>query len=267
MKVRDIMRQAPCVIDSFDSLGDAYELMRAYSIRHLPVVQDGKLIGMLSERDLLEYRATLGFGQDWRQFGVIGVMSRSPRTAGPDDSITEVAGRLAGAKIGALPVVERGALLGIITVTDVLDAEVQLAMESSPQRTTTASDMMTPGPFTTRPEETLLDAARRMRAHGVRHLPVVDGDDHVLGMLSERDLRSAIGDPARFALQSASTAELHVRDVMTTPPVTVNEDLPLPDIARIFEKGAIGALPVLDRASRLVGIVSYVDALHALSMS
>jgi CBS domain-containing protein len=128
MKVKDIMRARPWVIDSIDTLGEAHQLMRTHEIRHLPVVHDGKLVGILSERDVLEYRANLGFGEDWRDVGVSGVMTRSPRTAAADDSITEVAGRLAMTKIGALPVVERGFVLGIITVTDVLAAEVQEAM-------------------------------------------------------------------------------------------------------------------------------------------
>jgi CBS domain-containing protein len=55
-------------------------------------------------------------------------MIASVQTAGPDDSLTEVAGRLAGSHIGALPIVERGALLGLVTVTDVLEAEVREAM-------------------------------------------------------------------------------------------------------------------------------------------
>ncbi len=55
-------------------------------------------------------------------------MRSSPQTAGPDDSLTEAAGRMAMSKIGSLPIVERGKLIGLVTVTDVLDAEVSEAM-------------------------------------------------------------------------------------------------------------------------------------------
>jgi len=55
-------------------------------------------------------------------------MISPPQTAAPEDSLTEVAGRLALAKIGAMPVVELGNLIGLVTTTDVLEAEVREAM-------------------------------------------------------------------------------------------------------------------------------------------
>jgi CBS domain-containing protein len=264
MKVKDIMRPRPWVIDSIDTLGEAHEVMRTHGIRHLPVVHGGKLVGILSERDVLEYRANLGFSEDWRGIGVSGVMTRSPRTAAADDSVTEVAGRLAMTKIGALPVVERGFVLGIVTVTDVLAAEVQEAMAPSRRRTATASDVMTPGPFTGRPNESLLDVARRMSSHGIRHLPIVDDDGHVLGLLSERDLSAAVGDPSRFVLADQPST-LRVRDVMTASPRTVAEDQSIDELAGVFEDGRTDAVAVIDHGQHLVGIVSYVDALRALA--
>lgn len=128
MKMREIMKSTPWTATEITTLGHAYQLMANNHIRHLPVIRDGKLIGILSERDILEYRATTPFREDWWRAPVSVAMVAQPQTAGPDDSLTEVAGRLAAAKIGAMPIVERGALLGIITVTDVLEAEVASAM-------------------------------------------------------------------------------------------------------------------------------------------
>jgi CBS domain-containing protein len=259
MKIRDIMRP-PVWIDSIDSLGAAYELMRGHQLPHLPVVREGKVVGILCERDLLEYRAALGFGEPWRDCGVSGAMTRNPGTVGPDDRVADAAARLASARIAALPVVSRGALVGIVTIGDVLAAEVR----TPPRRLTTAADVMTPGPFTTCADESLLDAARRMAVHGIRHLPVVDEEERVTGILSERDLRSAVGDLARFT-QAGTPAALRVRDAMTAPAVSIGTDRVLDDVVRLFEDGRIGAVPVVDADARLVGIVSYVDALRALA--
>lgn len=263
MKARNIMRPAPWVVDRIDSLGEAYDLMRAHAIRHLPVVHDGRLEGMLAERDILEYRTSLGFDQEWRDYGVSGAMSRSPRTGAPDDSIPALAERLSRDKFDALPIVEDGALVGIITVADLLAAPVGGDAAAARRPRSTVAQMMTPGPFTARPEDSLLDAAKRMLVHGIRHLPVVDAGDRVIGMLSELDLRTVIGDPTRFVTDGRSV--LTVRDAMNTAPGAVVQDRPIVDIARLFEDGRTEALPVVDRANRLVGIISYVDALHAFT--
>jgi CBS domain-containing protein len=128
MKLREIMKPRPLTVTEITRLGDAQQLMSTHRIRHLPVVRDARICGILSERDILEYRAKTAFREDWRRAPVSIAMVASPQTAGPDDSLTEVAGRLAAAKIGAMPVVERGALVGLVTVTDVLDAEVAQSM-------------------------------------------------------------------------------------------------------------------------------------------
>ena len=111
-------------------LGVAYSLMRDHEIRHLPVLRDGRLCGLLSERDILGYRARAEADEDWWRDLVKDAMSSPPQTAGPDDSVTEAAGRLAAARIGALPIVDCGHLIGLVTTTDVLEAEVRRAMGS-----------------------------------------------------------------------------------------------------------------------------------------
>ncbi len=128
MKIRQIMKTTPYTVTEADKLGDALRTMMQHRIRHLPVIRDGRLCGILSERDILHYRAVTSFREDWWRAPVTAAMISSVQTAGPDDSLTEVAGRLADSRIGALPIVERGALLGLVTVTDVLEAEVREAM-------------------------------------------------------------------------------------------------------------------------------------------
>ncbi len=128
MKVREIMKSNPITVTEVTRLGEAMHTMMKHQIRHLPVVREKRLCGLLSERDILHYRAVTSFREDWQRAPVTSAMIATVQTAGPDDSLTEVAGRLADSRIGALPVVEHGALLGLITVTDVLQAEVREAM-------------------------------------------------------------------------------------------------------------------------------------------
>jgi CBS domain-containing protein len=128
MKVREIMKAPPITVTEVTKLGEAMQVMMKHRIRHLPVVRDDRLCGILSERDILHYRAVTAFREDWWRAPVTAAMIASVQTAGPDDSLTEIAGRLADSRIGALPIVERGVLRGLVTITDVLHAEVREAM-------------------------------------------------------------------------------------------------------------------------------------------
>ncbi|HEY5950875.1 MAG TPA: CBS domain-containing protein [Kofleriaceae bacterium] len=265
MKIREIMRPGPITILETDSLGAAQRVMARSRIRHLPVISDNRLVGMLSARDILAARAHCDGEVDWWSIRVHDAMTAPVHTAGGDDSLAEIAGRMAIEKIGAMPVVERGKLLGLVTVTDVLDAEVRTAMAPAPVTLAIAADAMTPFPLTTSPQTPIADAVAMMVDHHVRHLPVVDTTSTVIGMLSERDVRSAIGDPVQYVELKRSTVRLHVRDVMTTPAVTVPFDRPLVAVAKAFADTRIGAVPVLDKFGALVGIISYVDALRGLT--
>ena len=265
MKIRDVMRPGAFTICDTDCLGNAYSVMNRSRIRHLPVTSAGKLVGILSERDILATRAHID-DADWWRIPVSRAMKMPVQTAGPDDSLTEVAGRMALAKIGAMPVVERGKLLGLATVTDVLDGEVRSAMSPSPVTSVTVADVMTPYPLSVAPEDPLLAAATMMIERHVRHLPVVDSTSSLVGMLSERDVRTAIGDPVAFVeTRCRSRAQYCVREVMTQPAIAVTFDRPLVEAAARFADDKLGALPVVDGFGALIGILSYVDALRVLT--
>jgi acetoin utilization protein AcuB len=193
-------------------------------------------------------------------------MKAPVQTASPDDPVVEVAGRMAAAKIGAMPIVELGKLIGLVTATDVLDAEVRAAMAPTHANMATAADAMTPWPHTIAPDAPLFAAIERMAGRHVRHLPVVDAAGGLVGVISDRDVRTAIGDPAQYLAQrSTSSAQHRVRDVMTRPASTVPFDRPLVEVARVLATDGMGAVPVVDKFGALIGIVSYVDALRVLA--
>jgi CBS domain-containing protein len=266
MKIREVMRPGAFTIETTDTLGAAYRLMTRAQIRHLPVTKDKKLVGMLSERDVLAVRAKLDGDESWWAMAVRRAMSSPVQTAHPDDSLTEVAARLAMDQLGALPIVERGKLLGIATVTDVLNAEVRVAMAPGAVSTETAATTMTPFPVTIEPDALLVDAVDRMLERHVRHLPVVDASGTIVGMLSDRDVRTVVGDPANYVVSLGNSfVQPRVSDAMTKPAIVVPFDLPITEVVRLFTEGRISAVPVVDKFGALLGIVSYVDALRVLS--
>ena len=106
-----------------------------------------------------------------------------------------------------------------------------------------------------------------MNARGVRHLPVVDGDKRLVGILSDRDIRAAYGNtlsPQADHQPRARLDVLSVGDVMTREPLTTTPESSIADLAHQFADRRVGAMPVLDTEERLIGMVSYVDILRAL---
>ena len=257
MLIRDIMRPGVISIDEATWLGDAYNAMNQSEIRHLPVTREGVVFGMLSERDLLNARA---HNPDWWQIPAHKAMHTPVRTASPEESVDSVIERMAREKLGAMPVVDVDKLVGIVTVIDLLQPRVR------PSPISSARDAMTPFPVTILPEASLVDAVATMVDHKVRHLPVVDHTNTVVGILSERDVRTAIGDPVRYREMRTSTPRHVVGDVMAIPPVLVPFDRSLHELARQFAEDRLDAVCVVDKFGALIGIVSYVDVLRILAV-
>jgi CBS domain-containing protein len=122
--------------------------------------------------------------------------------------------------------------------------------------------LMTHAPVTAAADDNLLDAVARMADRNVRHLPVVDGERHVVGILSDRDVRTVVGDAARPLRPDDARVRmgsLRVADAMTRDAFVVRHDAPFAEVAKVFTDQRVGAVPVVDEADRLVGIISYVD--------
>ncbi|MES3629014.1 MAG: CBS and ACT domain-containing protein [Longimonas sp.] len=127
MLIQDIMHHPVVTIQATDSISAAFDQMHEHSIRHLPVM-DAKdtLVGILTDRDIRYATSALTDKPVARNDAVYTVMSKPPITAGPRDPVEEAARTLRTERIGALPVVEGDALVGIITGTDLLDAVLRL---------------------------------------------------------------------------------------------------------------------------------------------
>lgn len=143
-----------------------------------------------------------------------------------------------------------------------------------------AQDVMTTWVATIGAGATLQEAARRMLERRISALPVIDGKDRVVGIVSEGDLvrRAELGTSAArswwlrlLALPAENAAADYLKthgtsvgDVMTRPVVSVRRATPLREVARLLEKHRIKRVPVLE-AGRLVGIVSRADLVRRLA--
>jgi len=135
MKVKDLMTTKVITISLEDKIDQAFFRFHYDGIRHLPVITDkGTLVGMISDRDI---KKVLGPAQRKHQQkdGTIltvsdrkvrMVMRREPLTIGPDEQAATAAAIMVKKKIGALPVISKKKLVGIITATDILQSYITL---------------------------------------------------------------------------------------------------------------------------------------------
>jgi CBS domain-containing protein/osmotically-inducible protein OsmY len=266
-KVRDLMMTRGLVeIDDGASLAAAAHRMSWQGCRHLPVIRGNKVVGVLSERDVLRWKADgrLLDGPDDR---VRAAMSAPAVVATPDEDLAEAAARMVAARVGCLPVVEHGRLVGMLTSTDLLGHHVARRLTPAFSKDLRAADLMTANVLTASSRGLLLEAADMMAWKGVRHLPVVDENGRLVGMLSERDLRTLLGVPAD-ALEHWAGAfgrDRTVEEVMVRSVESVRPDQPLSQVIASMVNRNVGALPVVDAERRPVGIISYLDVLSALA--
>jgi acetoin utilization protein AcuB len=129
------------------------------------------------------------------------------------------------------------------------------------------SKSMTSKIVTVHPETTLLEARQLLKKHGIRHLPVVDGNGKLVGIITDRDIRSAL--PAEFFSQEEKPVDfmpyeqLTVDKAMTRNPATISPENTIEDALLLIQKMRVGAFPVVDREHRAIGILSVRDLLRA----
>ena len=129
MIVRDIMSDSVVTVAPEQTLRDATDLLRSKHIRQLPVVENGKLIGIITDRDIKRATPSVLSGIDRDEYDRIldetkvgQFMTREPMTLTPDTPLKAAVKVFITQKIGAMPIVENAKLVGIVTQIDALRA-------------------------------------------------------------------------------------------------------------------------------------------------
>lgn len=137
-------------------------------------------------------------------------------------------------------------------------------------RATTVRDVMTPTVVAVRQEADFKEMVHVMRSRRVSAFPVLDPTDRVIGVVSEADLLTKEAAPelphgtARLAWRQkerSKAAGVTAAEVMTAPAVTIGEDAPVAEAARVMKSHKVKRLPVVDDNGRLHGIISRADVL------
>ncbi len=133
-----------------------------------------------------------------------------------------------------------------------------------------AAELMTVSPRTMQPTDTVSQAVDVLDTMNIRHLPIVDDRGHLVGMLSDRDL----GPLMRVFIEGAEAermvvplSERRISELMTGDVISVELDADVLEVVALMVEERVGAVPVVDEADNVRGIISYVDVLQALATS
>jgi CBS domain-containing protein len=125
-------------------------------------------------------------------------------------------------------------------------------------------ERMTKNPTSVTPEEALKDAVWKMERGHFRHLPVVDNDGKLIGMLSDRDIRLIRPSLAFVGKEDAMVQlwSLAVQQAAVFDPISVKPETTLKEAAELMMRWHVGGLPVVDEREKVVGMVTYTDMLR-----
>ena len=246
-------------------LTDARELTAEKQIRVLPVVENDKLVGIITKRGLLRLDLSMLGEDSWQihsnfeEKKVGDSMTLKPLTILPDSTDPKAARVMLENKITALPIVENGKVTGILTNSDVLRFLITAYGEL--KKPILVKNCMTDEVVTVERNTSLLEAHRLMGTKRIRSLPVVEGEK-LIGLVTRTDLMSS--DPSR--LESRNNQELSlkiltqdVEKVMTSPVHTIKQDEEVVHAAKMMMENKIHVLPVVDEAGKMVGIITESD--------
>lgn len=131
------------------------------------------------------------------------------------------------------------------------------------------SRSMTSEVITIGTDASIFEAQEKMAQHTIRHLPVIDGDNKLLGIVTDRDIRSALPyslfkDPDSGAGREKAEA-LKIRDIMSKDPLAISPGDTIQDALLLIQEKRVGAFPVVDENRKLKGIISVRDLIRAFT--
>jgi CBS domain-containing protein len=271
MQVVDMMRKTVITATADMSLAQAQQRMQEHRVRHLPVVAQTHLIGLLTDRDLRDALpsalTTLRQDETARHLDTIAVetcMTTPVRTISSTADAVDAARQLLHTHYGCLPVVDQEHLVGIVTELDLLRGFLAAAVPAGDYLT--VKDYMHTDLRTVTPEDFVNTARERMQEARIRHLPVVTPEQRLVGIISDRDVRQASASrlPQLAAYEVPEQLQaLQVQRIMTTQVLTVRRDTPVADAGQRLLEQRLGCLPVIRADNVVEGIITVTDPISA----
>lgn len=194
-KVRSLMQVAPQVSPE-TSLGELAKLMIGSGLRQLPLFEKGKLLGFVTDEDIIHAAVTNG----WGKTDIENVMTRAPHTLESNRSVGAVLGLMREYGISHVPVMEDGKLVGMISIEDILgniywpqhrQTQGDIAGEKIETLGVAIKGIMTSPVITVEPKTNLQKAEQKMHQHNIDCLAVISGD-RLVGVATKLDFLEPI---------------------------------------------------------------------------
>lgn len=257
MKVKDIMVSKVISVDKDESLKRVLDLMQKYQITKIPVVEDKKFFGLVTD-DVIAYK--LGSirkkGVTASRLHASSVTEKNAITVSADDEVKTILKSVGEPGPTMLPVVEKGKLVGVVTKADLLPL-----VKSKDQLNTIMQQKV----YVIAPEDRVIHARRVMINEGIARLPVVE-KNRLVGMISDIEIALAFASLKKsFSLgkQKHQLDELTVGEVMKAPVIWTDPSTTIANAAQIMMAQNVGSLPILEH-DRLVGMVTRTDLLRTI---
>jgi CBS domain-containing protein len=255
MRVSEIMTPEVIAVDKDISLVEAIERLRRYEISRLVVLDAGKIVGIITEKDIAR---ELGSASAYRlppgRIHVSSAMTANPLTVAPDVMARRAAEVMLDNDISGLPVVAEDKLVGIVTKMD-------FAKVCSAYDDIFAGQVMQAKPITVSPGDRVIHARKLLLEEDLIGLPVVEGGE-LVGMVTIRDIAMRLAAfqevvPDRY--KSERIRNLIVEDIMAQPAVSTRTDARLSEVAKLMFERRFSSLPVLNLQGELVGLITKTE--------
>ena len=248
LQVGDIMTEDIASVCSGTSIISAAKIMSDKNISCLVVLDNGNLSGIITETDLL--KKAVAKGNDFRNLQIEDVMSSPVRSFTRDLSVLDASKIMEAENIRRLVIVEDDQVLGIITQTDIVRTLTSYSMWKNVEA------LMTSDVASISTSASVKEAADLMASKDISCLVAMDRDT-VAGIFTERDLLK------RVVALKRNPSKTIVKDVMSSPVISVPPNYSIPSTSKMIEKKKIRRLLVMND-QQLLGVVTQTDILKAI---
>jgi CBS domain-containing protein/ribosome-associated translation inhibitor RaiA len=259
IKAKDIMSERLIICQRSERLSEVLGRMKKMDIHELPVVEGGKLLGMVSY-DIFLKRKSLPLTT------MVENIMVTPPKVDANDSITRVAEVMLVNNFRAVPVTASGEIAGIVAREDI----VQALKGFSQLDQISVADVMSPSPLTIQETDDVEKARSIMRDLDVRTLPVVDSEGRLTGVLGVKDIMRYYGEkrgqkrPSKSLVGDVTDLSISVVSLMNAPAIFTEVGSDMADVVALMAQNHISSVVVVD-AEAPIGIVTHMDVLELVA--